>query len=182
VPDPATFKADPDNLLFGRMNRRRLEAEELRDALLSVTEKLDRTMGGKAIKELENPRRTLYLMTVRSDRSNYRALFDAADPAAIVEKRIESTVAPQSLFLLNSPFALTQTRALAELALKQPGLDEIGRIDWLYNRLYARPPKPEERELGLRVLKEAAAGSEAVTAWEQYCQVLLCANEFVYVD
>ena len=182
IPDPATLKADPENLLLGRMNRRRLDAEELRDALLSVTDKLDRTLGGKAIKELETPRRTLYVMTVRSDRSNYRALFDAADPAAIVEKRVESTVAPQSLFLLNSPFALAQTKALAELALKQPGLDDARRIDWLYQRLYARPPKPEEKELGLQVVRDGAAGADAAAAWEQYCQVLLCANEFVYVD
>jgi len=182
VPDPATLKADPENLLLGRMNRRRLDAEELRDELLSATDKLDRTLGGKAIKELDTPRRTLYVMTIRSDRSNYRALFDAADPAAIVEKRIESTVAPQSLFLLNSSFALMQTKALAELALKQPNLDDAGRIDWLYARLYARQAKPEEKALGLQVVREAQAGADAAAAWEQYCQVLLCANEFIYVD
>jgi hypothetical protein len=152
----------------------------LRDALLAATDKLDPKLGGPSYKELETPRRTLYLMTVRSDKSNYRALFDAADPAAIVEKRIESTVAPQSLFLLNSPFALTQTKALAELALKQPNVDDTGRIDWLYRRLYARPPKPEEAALGLEVVRNA--GPDAAAAWEQYCQVLLCANEFIYVD
>jgi hypothetical protein len=121
-------------------------------------------------------------MTVRSDRSNYRTLFDAADPTAIVEKRIESTVAPQSLFLLNSPFALAQNKALAELALTQPNSDDAARIDWLYRRLYARPPKPEEKELGLQLVKEAQGAADAAAAWEQYCQVLLCANEFVYVD
>jgi len=181
VPDAGTGKADPDNLLFGRMNRRRLDAEELRDALLGVTGTLDRTMGGKAIRELETPRRTLYVMTIRSDRSNYRSLFDAADPSAIVEKRVESTVAPQSLFLLNSPFAMAQTKALTELVLKQPNLDDAGRIDWLYRRLFGRPPKGQEAELGLGVVKDGA-GIDVAAAWEQYCQVLLCANEFIYVD
>jgi len=77
------------------MNRRRLEAEALRDSLLAVAGKLDPAMGGKAVSDLNLPRRSLYLMTIRSDRNNYRALFDAADPAAIVERRNESTVAPQ---------------------------------------------------------------------------------------
>jgi hypothetical protein len=182
--DPATQKADPDNLLLGRMNRRRLEAEALRDSLLTVAGKLDRTVGGPAIRELEKPRRSLYLMTIRSDRNNYRALFDAADPAAIVEKRNESTVAPQALFLLNHPFAVEQARALAELTLKQASADDRGRIDWLYRRLYARPPKPEEVELATSVLKEVAGSKpdDVSAAWTQYCQILLCANEFMYVD
>ena len=59
--------------------------------------------------------------TVRSDRSNFRTLFDAADAQTIVDRWTESTVAPQALFLLNSPFALCKTKSLAELAMKQPG-------------------------------------------------------------
>ena len=144
--------------------------------------RLDRTMGGKAFTGLDTPRRTLYVMTVRSDRSNYRALFDAADPAAIVEKRVESTVAPQALFLLNNPFAQAQAKALAELTLKQPNLDDAGRIDWLYRRLYARPPKPQELALALQVMAEAKDGADAQAVWQQYCQILMCANEFMYVD
>jgi hypothetical protein len=123
-------------------------------------------------------------MTIRSDRNNYRSLFDAADPAAIVEKRNESTVAPQALFLLNHPFAVEQAKVLAELTLKQASADDKGRIDWLYRRLYARPPTAEETELGVRVIGEvgAAKQEEVLAAWTQYCQILLCANEFMYVD
>jgi mono/diheme cytochrome c family protein len=184
VGDAATQKADPDNLLFGRMNRRRLEAEALRDSLLAVAGRLDRSMGGKAISELNTPRRSLYLMTIRSDRNNYRALFDAADPAAIVEKRNESTVAPQALFLMNHPFAIEQAKALADLALKQASADDRGRIDWLYRRLYARPPTAQEVDLALSVLGEVDKTKPDVVAaaWTQYCQILLCANEFMYVD
>src|SRR5438105_3673908 len=72
-----TLRADADNRLFGRMNRHRLEAEPLRDSLLAVADNLDYTMSGSAIRELNNHRRTIYLMTIRSDRSNYRMLFDA---------------------------------------------------------------------------------------------------------
>ncbi len=67
VPNPETLKADPENQLFGRMNRRRLEAEALRDSLLAVAGKLDRTTGGPAVRDLNTNRRTLYVMTVRSD-------------------------------------------------------------------------------------------------------------------
>ena len=187
--EPATFKADPGNLLFGRMSRRRLEAEALRDALLAASGRLDRAMGGKAVMDLATPRRTLYVATVRSDRSNYRALFDAADPTAIVDRRTDSTVAPQALFLLNHPFALAQVRALAERVARQGPADDAARIAWVYPLLYGRAPAEREVKLGLAVLArareaEAAAGTGASPerVWEPYCQVLLCANEFLYVD
>jgi hypothetical protein len=130
--------------------------------------------------ELDSPRRTLYVRTIRSDRSNYRALFDAADPQSVTEKRIESTVAPQSLFLLNSPFATGRAVALAERVEKEPG-DDRAKIEWLYRRLYSRPPEEAETAIGLEAMKQARA-ENAGDAWAPYCQVLLSANEFVYVD
>jgi hypothetical protein len=103
-------------------------------------------------------------------------LFDAADPTSIVEKRTESTVAPQALWLLNHPFALAQASALAKRA-KALGLDDSGAVRWLYNSLYARPPSEQEVAIGLRAI---ASGNDA--AWEAYCQILFCANEFTYID
>jgi hypothetical protein len=180
----ATLKADPGNRLFGRQNRKRLEAEALRDSLLVAAGRLDRAMRGPAVRDLNAPRRTLYVATVRSDRSTFRALFDAADPASIVEKRTEATVAPQALFLLNHPFALAQAKALAERAARQPG-DDAARIAWLYGLLYARPPVERETKLGLAVLareREPAGAPSPERVWEPYVQVLLLANEFMYVD
>jgi mono/diheme cytochrome c family protein len=189
VPDPATLKADPDNLLFGRMNRRRLESEAIRDSLLAVAGKIDLTMGGPAIRDLNTLRRTLYVMTIRSDRATYQFLFDAADPNAIVEKRIDSTVAPQSLFLMNHPFVLAQTKALVERLNKEAPKEKSERIKWLYQLLYGREPSLEEVRIGERALAQARVESKDnqadelnVAAWEEYCQVLLCANEFMYVD
>jgi hypothetical protein len=176
--NPATTRADPENLLVGRTPRQRLDAEELRDALLAVSNGLDASLGGPAVKELTSPRRSIYLLMVRSDRSNYRMLFDAPDPMTIAEKRIDSTVAPQALFLMNHPFALERTKALAELSAKH-GLTSRARIEWLYKTLYARPPGEKEVALGEAAIKLAADKS---VAWESYCQVLLCANEFAYID
>jgi hypothetical protein len=176
--NPAALAADPENLLVGRMPRQRLDAEELRDALLAVSGGLDAALGGPAVKELISPRRSLYLLMVRSDRSNYRMLFDAPDPMTIAEKRIDSTVAPQALFLMNHPFALERTRALAELSASR-AVTPRARIEWLYQTLYARPPSQREIDLAQAAL---AAASDQKVAWETYCQVLLCANEFAYID
>src|SRR5207249_5326706 len=81
-PAAATLKADPDNRLFGRMNRRRLEAEAIRDNLLATAGRLQPTLGGQATRDFTAPRRTLYLLTVRSNRSGFRPLFDMADSTA----------------------------------------------------------------------------------------------------
>jgi Protein of unknown function (DUF1553)/Protein of unknown function (DUF1549) len=175
VPNPATLAADADNRLFGHMNRRRLEAEEIRDNLLAVTGRLDRSAGGPATQDFDLPRRSLYLMTVRSDRSSFRELFDAPDPTAIADTRVVSTVAPQALFLMNSPFAEARSRDLAERLRTAPG-DDRGRIQQAYTLLYARPPTGEELNIGLKLLAETNRN------WEEYCQVLLWANEFVMID
>jgi hypothetical protein len=172
----AAAARDPDNLLFGRQNRRRLEAEALRDAMLFTAGQLDLREGGPSVRDLMAPRRTFYITTIRADRATYQMLFDAADPTAIVEKRTESTVAPQALWLLNHPFSLAQARALAKRA--QPaGLDDSARVRWLYQSLYARAPTGQEIAIGLRAV---ADGDDA--AWQAYCQILFCANEFTYID
>jgi hypothetical protein len=176
--DPAARQADPDNRLFGRMARRRLEAESVRDSLLAVAGRLDGKLGGPAARDFATPRRTLYLFTVRSDRSGFGPLFDSADSTAPVEKRTVSTVAPQALFLLNHPFVLDQTKALAKRVLSE-GKDDKARIERIYVLLYGRPPVEEERTIGVELLKRAGSGERA---WEEYCQVLLCANEFLYID
>jgi hypothetical protein len=183
IPQPATLKADPENKFFGRMNRRRLDAESLRDSLLMVAGGLDRAFGGPAIRDLNNNRRTLYLMTIRSDRSNYRSLFDAADSNAIVEQRASSTVAPQALFLMNHPFVLAQARALSQRVTALDASNARERIEWLYRNLYGRLPAKEETVVGLAMLDASRQNiAQASDAWLEYCQVLLCANEFVYVD
>ena len=177
-PVAETLKQDPDNRLFGRMSRRRLEAEAVRDSLLAVAGRLDRKQGGPAVRAFRSPRRTVYLMTVRSDRSGFGPLFDTADPTVEVDRRTISTVAPQALFLLNHPFALEQRRELAKRIRAVKG-DDGEKISRAYVLLYGRPPSDEEKKIGLDFLKGAGA---TVQAWEEYCQVLLCANEFIYVD
>jgi mono/diheme cytochrome c family protein len=214
---PQTLKLDPANRLWGHMNRQRLEAEALRDSLLTVAGKLDTAMGGQAIRDFNSPRRTLYIMTIRSDRTGYGSLFDAADPTSSMDRRTSSTVAPQALFLLNDAFVLTQARALAERLLHDAPQSNEARIQRAYMLLYGRPPSVAEIKIGRQLLTSPAmhpapanagagtvqtavdanvgkpamklaarsenVGSNAeLAAWTAYCQVLLCTNEFMYVD
>ena len=110
-------------------------------------------------------------------------LFDAADPVGIVEKRTDSTVAPQALFLLNHPFVLAQAKTLVQRLNREGPSDDRGKIEWLYQLLYGRPPGEDEIKIGRAAIASASSGSDSTPeAWHQYCQVLLCANEFVYVD
>jgi hypothetical protein len=169
--------SDPDNLLLSHVNRRRLDAESLRDAMLAATGELDLAQGGPASKDLNSPRRTLYLMTTRSDRTGYRMLFDAADPTAIIDKRIDSTVAPQALFLMNHPFITTRAKKLAAQSAAAPHSAATDRITWLYQTLFSRLPTPEEQSVAQNFITR-----KGPIAWDEYCHVLLCSNEFVYVD
>ncbi|WP_395089224.1 DUF1549 and DUF1553 domain-containing protein [Armatimonas sp.] len=176
VPSALALARDTDNRLLSRAPRRRLEAEALRDSLLAASGKLDRAPGGLAFRELSTPRRTVYSMTIRSDRTGFGPLFDSADPTNSAEKRTLSTVAPQALYLLNSPFALEQAQALATRLKAHTGTD-VGRIAYAYKLLYARPPSARELALGQSFLTKMATDG-----WDAYAQALFCANEFCYVD
>jgi hypothetical protein len=173
------LQQDPENRLFTRMNRSRVEAEVLRDSLLAVTERLDLTPGGPAYDDLNLPRRTLYLKTNRSDRTTFAMLFDAADPTAIVPERTEATVAPQALFLLNHPFMLSAAETLAA-NMATLADSEIALIRRLYPQLYSRQPTPWEIETGVAFLHEN--GYPQPEALSSFCLALLASNEFVFVD
>lgn len=179
---PETVASDPENRLLGRMSRRRLESEAIRDNLLAVSGRLDPTPGGPAFIDFATPRRTLYLRTIRSDRSSFGPLFDSADATAIVDSRVTSTVAPQALFLMNHPFALEQAKAVGKCA-QSLGDSTESRIEGLYQILYARRPTAEEVAIGKNLIDHANSPAGSLdSAWEAYAQVLLCTNEFIHID
>ena len=171
---------DPENRLFGRMNRRRLDAEAIRDSLLAVAGRLDARRGGAGFADLAVSRRTLYLMSVRTgpSSSDFGRLFDRADPGSIVAERGQSIVAPQALFFLNDPFVSDLARALAaRVSREEPG-DVAARIRRLYALALGRPPSPAEIDLGRRLL----APDRVADPWVNYCQIIFSTNEFLYID
>jgi hypothetical protein len=131
--DPRAAELDPDNRLHWRMNRRRLEAEALRDALLAISGTLDTTMGGTLLTtknhtyvnstgsrgdvDYHNQRRSVYLPVVRSGLFEMFQAYDFPDPSTIHGDRTSTTVAPQALFMLNAPLMDQQSAAWAERLL-----------------------------------------------------------------
>ncbi len=177
----AHLAQDPDNRWLGRFSPRRLEAEAIRDAMLFTAGRLDRKRGGPASAELTSTRRSLYVQTARWERSNFATLFDAANPDASVEKRTTSTVAPQALFLLNNDFVLVQARHLADRLQREVPTEETARLQRAFVILFARPAQPEEIRLAQEILAQPPRdGKEA--NWRALLHVLLCGNEFVYLD
>ncbi len=180
-------RKDPDNRLLWRGSRKRLDIESWRDALLATSGKLDRTFGGPTL-DLDNAgnqRRTVYAKVSRHELNGLLRLFDFPDPNITSERRTETTVPQQQLFVLNSPFFLNQARALAARVQKEAD-DDPGRIRRAYLLAFGRIPVDDEVQLGLRYLAGKDDPAEAprnhLSRWERYAQVLLESNEFLYID
>jgi hypothetical protein len=174
------------------MNRRRLEVEVWRDALLTVSGNLDRTIGGAStpLASPDNRRRTFYAAISRHDLDSLLRLFDFPDPNVTSDQRTVTTVPLQQLFVLNSEFIVRQAKSLAGRLTATPAEADDGRIRRAFLLVYGRPPAKDELELGLEFLADAKShGSDseggdksALSKWERYAQVLLSANEFMYAD
>jgi hypothetical protein len=178
-------KKDPDNRLLWRMNRRRLDVESWRDALLHVSAQLDASLGGPTVPlGSGNVRRTVYAKISRHDLDGLLRLFDFPDANITSEKRTETTVPQQQLFVLNSPFVIDRAKALAA-RVKAAAKDDDGGVALAYRLCFARPPSAAEAALG-KLYLSSSDGDESsknqLTRWERYAQVLLGSNEFLYVD
>jgi uncharacterized protein DUF1553 len=166
------FAADPDNRLLWRANRRRLDAESLRDSLLYVAGDLELKEGGPAqpLPDLANRRRTVYGFVSRRKLDPMLALFDFPNPNNTSEQRLVTNVPLQRLYFMNSAAVSAEAKALAA---HLPGADDRARIEQTYRKLFGRAPSEEERKLGLDFLRDAP--------WPQYAQVLLSSNEFTFL-
>jgi hypothetical protein len=181
--NPANAETDADNVYLWRANRRRLEVEPWRDALLAVAGRLDRATGGPTtnLADPANVRRTVYAKISRHELDGLLRLFDFPDANVTADKRTLTTVPQQQLFALNSEFMVKQAKAFAERVRKGATTD-AERIALAYRLAYGRPPTDAEMQLGLGFLEVPAVSDDKLTKWEQYTQALLAANEFLYVD
>ncbi len=167
VDDPRALSADPENRLLWRMNRRRLDAECIRDTILSVSGQLRFEMGGPGFPtglgsdygfKKEDTRRSVYVPVFRNALPELFEVFDFADPSMVVGRRDSSIVAPQALFLMNHPFVMDQARHAARRLLAEAGLDDEGRVTRAYQLALGRPPTEPERRIGLEFRRAAADG------------------------
>jgi hypothetical protein len=192
--DAGAARLDGDNRLLWRANRRRLDAESVRDAVLALSGKLDLTMGGPGFelfrfKDDHSPvydhedsrsshdprtyRRTIYRFSVRSVPNPFLDCLDCADPNLNVPVRNSTLTALQALALLNNPFMVRQAGHFAE-RLRAAGPDIEDQVDLAYRLALGRPASAEER-----ALVAAHARRHGLAA---ACRVLLNCNEFVFVD
>ena len=189
---------DSENRLLSHFPLRRLEAEEIRDAVLFVAGSLDRTMGGKTIPvknrefffnhtskdatTYDSPRRALYLPVVRNNVYDLFEQFDFPDPAVPNGNRNATVVAPQALLMLNSDLVGKAAEKFAASLLASAS-DDTRRIELAYQKAYARPPTAKELARAKKFLADFKPDSAASpNAWTVLCQSLLAANEFIYLN
>jgi len=176
--DATAMRIDPDNQYLGRMNRKRLEVEPWRDAMLAVAGNLEARLGGPSVdlSAANNQRRTLYGGISRHQLDPLLRLFDFPDPNLTADRRPVTSVPLQQLFVLNSEFMARQAKKLAA-RITVSAKDDQERIRSAFLLVFGRLPGDREVELAAKYL--SISGS---AGWEQYAQVLLSANEFAFID
>lgn len=174
------LRKDPQNRLLWRMSTRRLQAEQIRDAILTVTGKLDLSEGGPGV-ESSVPRRSIYTKQMRNSRDPLMEVFDVPEGVASVGLRNVTTTPTQALLLINGPFMIAQAKAMAN-RIEETG-DGPTRVEAAFRLAFGRTPTPQEVQQSLAFIAEQSArAGRSDAAWVDFCQVLLNANEFVYID
>ena len=185
---PDCEQVDPENMLYWRANRRRLEFEAMRDALLAVSGELDITMGGRPVELTRAPfslRRAVYGYIDRQDLPGLFRVFDLAGPDQSCPLRPRTTVPQQALFLMNSPFVIERARSIVALADVAAAQNVDDRIQALYARVFARPANEDELRIGRQYVETTADPSQTAgepDIWQQYAQLLMMSNAFMFVD
>ena len=198
-------EADPQNQLYWRFKTIRLEAEQLRDAMLAMSDQLDTTMGGPSLKiknrdyifnhtskdetDYNSKRRSIYLPVIRNHLLDSFTLFDYTDASIPNGNRNTSTVASQALYFMNSDFLETVSHNLANRSLTEATEDNANRVNWLYETIYGRTATQQETQRidsYLSKFDDQLASSETdaevvMQAWKAICQTMLMSSEFIYI-
>ncbi|MHC5540712.1 DUF1553 domain-containing protein, partial [Singulisphaera rosea] len=193
--DPVAARLDADNLMLWRMNRSRLDAESVRDAVLQVSGKLDLTMGGPSVKQfiqsqgvhvtpvvdylnfdVDSPgsyRRSVYRFLFRTVPDPFMDSMDCPDSSQLSPKRNASVTALQALAMLNDRFIVRQSEHFAA-RVERDGKDLRGQVVRAYFLALGRPPTPDEAD--------AVAAYAAEHGMANACRILLNSNEFMFIN
>ncbi len=189
-----------DNRLLSRFQARRLTVEESRDTLLALDGSLDLTIGGtllsgsgtdkefsddrKSLSPDESKRRTVYLPLRRSNLPTLLNLFDFGDATTSNEARMQTNVAPQALYMMNSKFVAERARSLAQKLLAE-NLDDERRIERAWMLVLGRRPRAEEIRTARDYMSgfpgQLAGDSSRLMTWASFCRTLVASNDFIYV-
>ncbi len=188
------FEKDPNNKLLSHFMRRRLDVEEIRDSMLALDMSIDLEMGGTlqkgtgtdgensadrmSIDPATSKRRTVYIPLRRSNLPSLLNLFDFGDGTTTNEGRSRTNVAPQALFVMNSPFVNARASSLAEQS-RQKELPAVIREAFI--QVLNRPASEEEVQDLIEYVK-GFKGDSAFMGRRSVYRILLASNEFIYVD
>ena len=186
-------RIDPENRLHWKRTVQRLDAEQLRDAMLAVSGELDPAIGGPSVPSAQ-PRRTIDTRVVRNTRDALLEAFDAADGTFSTPHRNTTTTPTQALLLINGDWTLARAKALATRLehLQQSANNDQSQIGLAYRLALGRQPEPEEIAEAQAFINQQAnlppglaprlntKGDHA--ALVDFCHVLLNSNEFLYVN
>jgi hypothetical protein len=188
---PKSQREDPENRWLSHQNRRRLDAECIRDTILAVSGQLKLDAGGRTFGELNSDynfkqvdtRLSVNLPVFRNSLPEIFEAFDFADPSVCNGRRNVSTVAPQALFLMNNPFVSEQAGHAAKRLLAENGLDDAGRVAKAFQLALGRAPSLAERKLSENYLGELSADSAVrEQQWMRFMQALFGSLDFRYVE
>ena len=197
---------DPENRWLWSQNRQRLRAESVRDAVLFVSGQLDQDFGGTLLMtpnrgyvtndqsnnqaRYDVPRRSIYLPVIRNAMYELFSAFDYNDPSIHIARRPSTVVPHQALYFLNSPMVIEASgKLITQVFAESEGSEE--RVRKIYQRVLCRNPDAEEIErahLFLENAKVILAAEESdvetrvLLAWQSFCQTLIAASEFLYLD
>ena len=192
--DSTTAAADPENQYLWRFNRQRLEAEVIRDAILFASGKLDLTGGGLTIRKFSTydlgytfntVRRSVYVPAFRNSMLELFEVFDFANPNLVIGDRNTSTLPTQSLYMMNSPFVIEQSRHTAQRLFNEIS-DDTARLELAYRRILCRKPTSGERALAARYIREFSPDDsktdDKLEAWSSFCHSLFASLDFRYMN
>jgi len=184
------LEVDAENQWVWHYRTRRLEAEIIRDNMLSVSGALNPQMFGPSVPldiesrdagKPEARRRSIYTVSQRFTPHPTLRVFDAVDNFQSVGRRTVSTTPSSALFMLNAPFVWQQAERMAERIEMEAGSEHNDQVNRIYEIAFSRLPTSEERTLGVEFLKSAADDDQKRPALVQYCHAILGLNEFIYV-
>jgi hypothetical protein len=205
-PEPRTLNplaVDPENRLLHRMPIRRLEAEAIRDSVLSVAGQLTNHEFGPSVlphitshmegrgKPQSGPldgqgRRSIYINARRNFLTPLLLAFDYPVTFTPIGRRGASAIPAQALTLMNDPFVVTEAKNWAERTLTDAGSSTEQRIETLYQTAFARPPTADELATAIDFLQEQSlrhgGGSDDPRVWTDLCHVLINVKEFIFID
>lgn len=182
---------DAENRLLWRPNRRRVDAETLRDSILFVSGRIDLSVGGASYRPFkyidgnipvyesigesaDQWRRTVYRHAIRTHRQPFLDTFDCPDPSVMTPTRSQTTTPLQALSLLNNSFVLEQAEYFSASVIREAGADRRDQVCSAFRRALLREPSSSELESAVAFVGRYGLGA--------YCRVLLNTNEFLYVD